>query len=65
VNGIVISGSLYTSAGINQQNNGMVILAVPAGSIITISNQSPPPGITLPAFLNGGVNASVLITKLA
>lgn len=67
INGIPVPGGLYGSGGGTQQNNGMLIVSINAGDIITLRNHSSNSSVTLQSLTGGNqtnVNASILIEQL-
>jgi hypothetical protein len=69
VNNIPQAGSVYGSGAGTQQNNGQIILNIPAGATLTLVNHTSAAAVTLAADTPIGgtapaVNASVLILKL-
>ncbi len=67
VNGIPSAETIYGSGAGTQQNNGMSILAIPAGAAITIVNHISAAAVTLVSVIGGtqtNINASVLIQRI-
>jgi hypothetical protein len=70
LNGAFVPGSCYGSGAGTQQNNGQVILAVPAGATLTVRNHTSAAAVTLAAAPPIGgtapaANASIVIEKVA
>lgn len=67
VNGVAQSPTVYGSSIGTQQNNGMAILSLNAGDVVTIVNHTTGSGVTLSTLVGGtqaNVNASVIIERL-
>ena len=67
-NGTLVTGTIYGSGAGTQQNNGQSIMALAAGSILTLRNHSSAAAVTLQTLAGGtqtNVNASVVIKKLS
>ena len=68
VNGAPLLSSLYGSGAGTQQNNGQVIVDLPAGSTLSLRNLLSAAAVTLQTLAGGtqpNVNASILIRQLA
>jgi hypothetical protein len=69
INGAASPGGGYESADAGQQNTGQMIVAVTAGSVLTIRNHTSPGAVHLQNTAGGSallaVDASVLIERLA
>lgn len=68
LDGVVIPGSIYGSGAGTQINNGFVIFAASAGSVITVQNYSSASAVTLQTLAGGtqsNSNASLKIIKLS
>ena len=67
VNGVLVPGSIYGSAAGTQQNNGMVIVNITAGDVLSVRNYGSNAAVTLQILAGGNqtnVNASILIEQL-
>lgn len=67
INGVPVLGGVYGSAGGTDQNNGMVIISINAGDIMTLRNHLSYTSIGLNPLAGGNatnVNASILIEQL-
>ncbi len=67
VNGVVVAGSVYGSGAGTQLNSGQVIVAIPAGAVVTLVNHTSAAAVGLQTLAGGtqaNANASVAITKL-
>ena len=68
LNDAVVDSSRYGSGAGTQQNNGRVILDVPANSTLTLRNSLSSAAITLQTLAGGtlpNVNASLMILRLS
>lgn len=69
VNGIANPGTTYGSGAVNQQNTGIAIITVLAGTTLTLRNHTSSGGAVTLQTLAGGtainVNASMVIERLA
>jgi hypothetical protein len=67
VNGTAVSGSTYGAFKGTRQNNGIIIVGLASGDVITLRNHSSPAGVTLQTLAGGSevnVNASIVIKRL-
>lgn len=67
VNGAPFSGATYASGSGTQQNNGVAIVSLAAGDVVTVRNHTSAAAVTLQTLAGGtqtNVNASILIRKL-
>ena len=67
-NGAPVNGSVYGSGAGTQGNNGMVIIAVESGDVLTVRNHSSSAAVTLQTLAGGtqiNSNASILIQKIS
>jgi hypothetical protein len=68
VNGAPDVSTVYGSGAGTQQNNGLSILVLAAGDVLTLVNHSSAAAVTLASVVGGtqaNVSASVLIERLA
>jgi hypothetical protein len=67
LDGLPVPGSIFGSGAGTQQNNGHVILPIPAGSVLTLRNHTSAAAVGLASVVGGtqaNVNASLVIKKL-
>lgn len=68
LNGVPIPESVYGSGAGTQQNNGQVIIAIPAGGILTLRNHTSAAAVILQTLAGGtqtNANASILLKMLS
>jgi hypothetical protein len=68
VDGVPAIDTVYGSGAGTQQNDGMSILVLAAGSVLTLVNHSSAAAVTLASLVGGtqaNVNASVMIQRIA
>lgn len=68
LNGVPIPESVYGSGAGTQQNNGQVIVAIPAGGILTLRNHTSAAAVILQTLAGGtqtNVNASIILKMLS
>jgi len=68
LNGVPIPESVYGSGAGTQQNNGQVIIAIPAGGILTLRNHTSAAAVILQTLAGGtqtNVNASIILKMLS
>jgi hypothetical protein len=67
VNGVVVPGSIYGSGSGTQTSGGQVIVAIPAGGVITLVNHTSTAAVGLQALAGGtqtNTDASVVIEQV-
>jgi len=68
VNGVASTSTVYSSGAGTQQNNGLAILTLGAGDVVTLVNHSSAAAVTLASVIGGtqaNVNASVILLRIA
>jgi hypothetical protein len=68
VNGGANSDTIYGSGAGTQQNNGVALLYLAAGDVITLRNHTSAAAVTLQTLAGGtqtNVNAAIMIRKLS